>query len=107
MKSTDKSPTRPHDLGGHPATSLDMNEDEVTFWEQRIDAMVNLLRVKGVITDWAQLRVGIELLDPQDYHRLSYYERWTVALTRIVVAQELVTEEEIKQKVQSLKEREG
>jgi len=93
---------KPHDLGGNAEGTLDRSNKETTFWEQRIDAMVNLLRQKGVIEDWAQLRIGVEALSFEDYQRLDYYERWCASAMEIIVAKNILTREEISDRVQQL-----
>lgn len=102
MTKSTSQPIGPHDLGGAPADEIDLSEHDITFWEQRIDAMVNLLAKKDIITDWAQLREGIEALPKDSYDSLSYYERWAAAAFEIVVKQGVVTREEVEQKINSL-----
>ena len=94
--------SRPHDLGGSPAGPVDRAAHEPAFWEQRIDAMVNLMRTKGVISDWAELRAGIEALTPEDYARLGYYERWAVSAAEIAIRRKLVTREELDARIRHL-----
>ena len=96
--------SRPHDLGGSPAGPVDRAAHEISFWEQRIDAMVSLMRTKGVITDWAELRAGIEALTPEEYERLGYYERWAVSAAEIAVRRKLVTREELDARTRHLME---
>jgi hypothetical protein len=93
---------RPHDIGGQPAGEVDQSEHEIKFWEQRVDAMIALLHSKGVISDWAQLRKGVESLSQEDYDNLSYYERWAKSASAIAVAQGLVTQEQLDQRVKAL-----
>ncbi len=66
--------------------------------------MVNLMCAKGVISDWAQLRAGIEALSPEDYERFGYYERWAVSAAEIAVRRKLVTREELDARIQHLME---
>ncbi len=93
---------RPHDLGGTPAGSVDQADHEISFWEQRIDAMVNLMRARGVISDWAELRAGIEALTPEEYARLGYYERWAACAAEIAVRRKLVSREELEARIRHL-----
>ncbi len=92
----------PHDLGGLPTAEIDRSEHDIAFWEQRIDAMVSLLAKKGIITDWAQLRQGIEALPPDAYDSLSYYERWAAAALEIAVRQGIVTHDEVEQRINAM-----
>lgn len=96
--------SRPHDLGGSPAGPVDQAPHEISFREQRIDAMVNLMRTKGVISDWAELRAGIEALTPEAYEQLGYYERWAIVAAEIAVRRKLVTREELDARIRHLAE---
>lgn len=69
-------PSGPHDVGGQPGGPMDLAEHDNAYWEWQIDAMVRLALAKGLITNFAELRYGIERLAPADYDDLSYYERW-------------------------------
>ncbi len=96
------SQQRPHDLGGSAAGSIATEEHEITFWEQRIDAMVSLMRAKGVLSDWAELRAGIEALSPEDYESLGYYERWAISAAEIAIRNKLLTREQLEQRIEQL-----
>jgi hypothetical protein len=91
----------PHDLGGAPGGPLDLEERELTFWEQRIDALVYLMTdpKRGLFPDFSPMRRQIEGLTPADYARLSYYERWAVALKGALVELGVLSETEIATKM--------
>lgn len=94
--ATSKQPTRkPHDLGGLPAGPVDRDEHELAYWERRIEAMISLCFAKGVLKDVAQLRQGIENLEPEAYDKLSYYERWAASMALLLKDAGVVTDEEI------------
>ena len=95
----------PHDLGGLTGDPLDRSEHDVTHWERRVDAMLNLLMRKEVMTDPAQLRRGIESLATDVYERLSYYERWAGSIAINLVEQGMVTQEELDQRIAAVKAR--
>ena len=103
MRDTTPQRIGPHDLGGLPTDEVERLEQDIAFWEQRIDAMVNLLAKKGIITDWAQLRDGIETLSDDAYDSLSYYERWAAATLEILVKNNIVGLDEVKQKINSMR----
>ena len=90
----------PHDLGGRPAGPIDLAEHERSLFEQRVDAMVKLLThpTRGHFTVDA-LRRAIESLSEAEYRELGYYERWLVAIRRLVVECGLVTDAEIDERV--------
>ena len=95
----------PHDMGGLPAEAIDRREHDAAYWERQVDAMVMLLFGKGVITDFAQVRRGIEALAPDVYERLSYYERWASAAADRAIEQGLVAREELEERVAAIRKR--
>lgn len=97
-------PIGPHDLGGHDAGPVERDEHDPAYWERAVDAMVMLMRRKGVMLDPAQLRRGIESLDAHVYERLSYYERWAGSAALNAIEQGLVTREELDERVARLRE---
>jgi nitrile hydratase subunit beta len=90
---------RVHDRGGWPgAGPINKAEHELSMWEKRTDALMNLLRGKRLLrTD--ELRRAIESLAPDEYERLSYYERWIVAIKSLLIEKGLLTAEEIDRKI--------
>ena len=100
-----RTPIGPHDLGGQPGAAVDRAEHELAYWEQRVDAMVYLLFAKGVLTDAAQLRRGIEELSPAQYQSMSYYERWAKSAASNAVARGVVSEDELAARIEQLQAR--
>jgi len=98
-------PWGPHDIGGQMAGPIDQSEHENAYWEWQIDAMVRLALAKGLISDFAELRDGIEQLSPDDYDQLSYYERWAKSLAYTLVAKGVFTEQQIGDKVSEIRRR--
>ncbi|SMF72867.1 Nitrile hydratase beta subunit [Tistlia consotensis] len=94
----------PHDVGGRAAGPVDRSEHDTAQWEWQIDAMVRLLLQKGVLSDFAELRDGIEKLTPEDYERLGYYERWAAAVAYALIDKGVIAEDELRATVESLKE---
>jgi hypothetical protein len=95
----------PHDVGGQDGGPVDLSEHDTAHWEWQIDAMVRLALTKGLISDFAELRDGIEQLSPQDYEDLTYYERWAKSLAMTLVSRGVVTEAALAEKVQEIRER--
>ncbi len=95
----------PHDLGGQDAGPIDLTERDTAHWEWQIDAMVRLALNKGLISDFAELRDGIEQLEPTDYERLSYYERWAASLAYALVGRGVVSREALERKTESIRQR--
>ena len=95
----------PHDVGGLKGGPVDLSEQATAHWEWQIDAMVRLALTKGLISDFAELRDGIERLTPEDYDNASYYERWAKALAYALVSREVVTESALAEKAEAIRER--
>src|SRR3954462_8636914 len=93
-----------HDIGGLPAGPIEIAQNERTFFEQRIDAMMRLLAhpQHGYYTVDA-MRRAIESLPRDQYFELGYYERWVRAIRQLVVEKGLLSEDEINRKLASLK----
>jgi hypothetical protein len=83
-------PWGPHDLGGQDGGPIDLAEHDTAYWEWQVDAMVRLALKKGLISDFAELRDGIEQLTPDDYERCTYYERWAKSLAYTLVSRGVV-----------------
>jgi hypothetical protein len=99
------APSGPHDVGGFEAGPVDRTEKDTAYWEWQIDAMIRLALSKGLITDFAELRDGIERLDPQDYEQFTYYERWSKSLAYTLVTKEIVTQDSLDSKIAEIRER--
>ena len=91
---------RVHDRGGWPdAGPIDRAEHTYSMWEKRTDAIRGMLGAKRIIrTD--ELRRTIESIEPARYERLSYYERWLVAVEALLVEKGILTHEEVDRKME-------
>lgn len=78
---------RPHDIGGSGGYgSIDTADDREPFhheWEARVFALNRVLLKRGVYT-LDEFRDAIERMEPQAYHRTSYYERWLFAIETLL-----------------------
>ena len=87
-----------HDMGGmHGMGPVRHEENEPVFheaWEGRVYALQRALGAWGKWNIDAS-RYAIELLPPEDYLRMSYYERWLARTIALVVQQRMATAEEI------------
>ncbi len=98
-------PSGPHDIGGLAAGEVDRSEHDTAWWEWQIDAMIRLAMKKGLFTDFAELRDGIERLDPEDYAELTYYERWAKSLAYTLIDKGILTQAELDGRVDAIRER--
>ncbi len=98
-------PRKPHDVGGQHGGPVDLSEHDTAHWEWQIDAMVRLALKKGLISDFAELRDGIEQLTPDDYERCTYYERWAKSLAYTLVSRGVVSEEQLAERINAVRAR--
>ena len=90
---------RVHDRGGWPdAGPIDRTEHEYAMWEKQTDALMGVLRSQHLIrTD--ELRRVIESIEPAEYERMTYYQRWLTALKMLLIEKGILTDAEIEQKL--------
>ena len=94
-----------HDRGGwNTDEPIDVVEHQWADWERQIAVVPSLLREKGIMTV-DELRRGIESLPPSEYESLSYFERWSASLELLLTEKELITRDEIDQRVTELEKR--
>ena len=98
-------PWGPHDVGGQDAGPVNTADHDTAHWEWQIDAMVRLALRKGLITDFAELRDGIEKLTPDDYERCTYYERWAKSLAYALVERGVITKQALAERVAAVRAR--
>ena len=98
-------PWGPHDIGGQMAGPIDLSEHDIAHWEWQVDAMVRLALAKGLISDFAELRDGIEQLSAEDYEKLTYYERWAKSLAYTLLSKGSITEQALNDKVTEIRAR--
>jgi len=92
-----------HDMGGLPGGKVERTEHEYADWERRVDAMSWLMRAHGITVD--ERRRHIEQLPPDDYERMTYYERWIVSLAQAALQRGLITSEELARKMVEVESR--
>jgi hypothetical protein len=99
--------TRGHfDVGGEAADPIDVVPHDPSYWELRVDALFQLLAdPQRRILRADELRWMRESLSPEEFERLSYYERWVSAMARILVEKGVLTPEEISQKIKEIRQR--
>ncbi len=96
-----------HDRGGLPTDeSIDRTEHQMEAWERRVDSLNSILGEKG-FKRADELRRAIESLGPEQYLTLSYYEKWTTAFEVLLVEANVMTSEEIDQKMAALERERG
>jgi nitrile hydratase len=93
---------RIHDRGGWPdAGPINTTEHELSMWEKNL---MGVLAVCPSYFNGDEFRRAIENIDSNRYERLSYFERWGVALETLLIQKGVLTLEEIDQKMEALEE---
>jgi hypothetical protein len=92
-----------HDMGGSPGGPIDKSQHEIEDWERLADAINVALGIKGLQTT-DEHRRAIESLSPEQYRKLSYYERWIAATEMLLVEKGILTREEIEARARKLRE---
>ncbi len=93
-----------HDVGGLDFGAIDREDHDLALWEKRVDAMLVLLATKKQAFKIDALRRVIESYGEQQYDATEYYEKWIRAIRNLIVEQELVTKDEIEQRVAKVAE---
>jgi nitrile hydratase len=96
----------PHDVGGmdilsgskeeNAAAKIDLTDKPNSHWESCIHALLVVLSTKQpplATTD--QLRRCVEGLEPEAYASWGYYDKWSVALTTILLEIGVITQAEM------------
>ncbi|MXZ70313.1 MAG: nitrile hydratase subunit beta [Acidobacteria bacterium] len=88
-----------HDMGGTGGRGpINPELNEPVFhapWEGRVFGLRRLLVPWGLGGNWGSFRFAQERLPAADYLRLSYYERWFIALVNVLKAHGVVTDAEL------------
>ena len=99
---------RVHDLAGQHDGDVDRSEHPKTGFDKRANALLRLLmhpRNEVIFVD--EMRRAVEDLGNEAYFDLSYYERWTAAARVLLVERGVLTEEEVTQRMQKIREEMG
>ena len=94
----------PQDIGGLPEGPIDPADHNLTFWEKQADGLRAAVGSKGLMSSHESRR-AIESLGHDAMERLTYYERWTAALSRQMVDRGVLTQDEIDAKVAQVRQR--
>lgn len=93
----------PHDLGGAAAGPIDTTDHGMKFWEKQANALRNTLSRKEIVRV-DELRRAAEDLGDQ-YYKLAYFERTTMALRTLLLEKGFITEAELKDKMAEVQAR--
>ena len=91
----------PTEMGGLEAGPVQRVEHEYAPWEKRCHALANILDIHKIINT-EEKRRGIEALGAEMVEKLTYYERWIVAFANILFQKEILTPEELAEKMEEV-----
>lgn len=86
-------------MGGVPrflCQEIDTEPHALTAFDREVDALRQLLSLKGLMTV-DELRRGIEEIPESEYHGLTYYQRWIRSIAATLVRRGVIGEEELAQ----------
>jgi nitrile hydratase subunit beta len=87
-----------HDLGGASkfmCEPVNIEPHGLTAFDREVDALRQMLAVKHLMSV-DELRRGVEAISEAEYHRLSYYQRWTRSITDNLLKAGVITEDELR-----------
>lgn len=90
-------------MGGLPAGRVERTEHDHAEWERRVDAMSVLLLSHNITVD--ERRRHIEQIPPEDYDRMTYYERWIVSLSQALIQRGVITSDELGRRIEEVRVR--
>jgi len=93
----------PHDLGGEPAGPIDTTDHGMRHWERQANGFRNAVTNKKILTV-DELRRAAEDLG-EDYYRLDYFERTTMAMRTMLLEKGFFTADELTKKMAQVRAR--
>jgi len=87
-----------HDLGGAAkfmCEPVDTEPHTLTAFDREVDALRQMLAARKLMSV-DELRRGIEAIPEAEYHRLSYYQRWTRSIADNLLRSGVITEAELR-----------
>ena len=93
----------PHDMGGAAAGPIDTTDHGMKFWEKQANALRSTLGLKKIVRLDELRRAAEDLGD--EYTKLAYFERTTMALRTLLIEKGLFTEAELKARMAEVQAR--
>ncbi len=95
-----------NDLGGLPAEPLVISDHQMLPWEKRCHVLLDVLAANRILNT-EEKRRGIEDLGSDLLGKLTYYEKWIVSASNILMQKGFLTPDEIAQRVEAVQARTG
>ncbi|MFH8535070.1 SH3-like domain-containing protein [Streptomyces tendae] len=93
-----------HDLGGLPAGPVVPTDHEMTPFEKNCHALLNVLAAHKLVNT-EEKRRGVEDLGAQAIGELTYYERWAVSASKVLIEKGIITSEELGVRINEIRAR--
>jgi hypothetical protein len=94
----------PNDIGGLPGPTILQTDHPLEPWEKRCHALADVLDFRKILNT-EEKRCGVEALGAEIISHLSYYERWIVAFSNILMRKQILTPTEIALKMAAVEAR--
>lgn len=91
-------PRAHHDMGGvshYLCLPVDREPHALTGFDKQVDALRQIVARRGLMSV-DELRRGIEALPPDDYDRLTYYQRWLRSIADTLLRKGVITAAELR-----------
>lgn len=95
-----------NDLGGLPAGPFVPTDHPLLPWEKRTHALLDVLDRKRLVNT-EEKRRGVEELGRDIYDQLTYYEKWILAASNILLTKGILSAEELAHKMADIERREA
>lgn len=95
-----------NDLGGLPTEPIVVSDHELLPWEKRCHALLDVLADNRVLNT-EEKRRGIDDLGSELLGKLTYYEKWVLAASNVLMQKAILTSDEIAQRVEAVHDRLG
>jgi hypothetical protein len=94
----------PNDIGGLPGAPIQRTDHPLQPWEKRCHALADVLDFRKILNT-EEKRCGVAALGSQIIGQLSYYERWIVAFSNILLRKQILSPTEIALKIAEVEAR--
>jgi Nitrile hydratase beta subunit len=94
----------PNDIGGLPADRIQQTDHQLLPWEKRCHALADVLDFHKIINT-EEKRRGVEALGSEMLDKLTYYERWIAAFAIILFEKQILTPDQLANKMAEVEAR--
>ncbi len=94
----------PNDIGGLDADRIQQIDHDLEPWEKRCHALADVLDFHKIINT-EEKRCGVEALGAEMVGKLTYYERWIVAFSNILLRKGILSPTDIAVKMREIEAR--